>query len=78
MIGYIINLKEFTLLYNYTIKNGLNLLLSNLLTNNTTKDEDIGLKDTDPFIGLKIIRRINDNKNKDIILKLFGFDPNGI
>ena len=68
IIGYIINLKEFILLNNYTIKNGLNLLLYNLLKkNNTTIDEDIGLKDKDFFMGLEIIRRINENKNKNII-----------
>ena len=76
-VGYIINLKEFTLSINYTIKNGLNLLLYNLLTNNnTTTNEDIGLKDKDLFMGLEIIRRINENKNKNIILKLFDFFPN--
>ena len=78
IIGYIINLKEFILLNNYTIKNGLNLLLYNLLKkNNTTTDEDIGLKDKDFFIGLEIIRRFNENKNKNIILKIFDFFPNG-
>ena len=76
-VGYIINLKEFTLSINYTIKNGLNLLLYNLLTNNnTTTNEDIGLKDKDLFMGLEIIRRINENTNKNIILKLFDFFPN--
>ena len=76
-VGYIINLKEFTLLNNYTIKNGLSLLLYKLLTNNnSTIDEDIGLKDKDLFMGLEIIRRINENTNKNIILKLFDFFPN--
>ena len=52
-IGYIINLKKFILMNNYTIKNGLNLLLYNLLTGgDTTEDEDIGLKDKDLFMGL--------------------------
>ena len=54
-------------------------ILYNLLTNNnTTKDEDIGLKDKDLFIGLEIVRRINENKNEDMILKLFDFYPNSI
>ena len=75
-IGYIINLKKFILMNNYTIKNGLNLLLYNLLTGgDTTEDEDIGLKDKDLFMGLEIIRKINENKNKHIILKLFDFFP---
>ena len=57
-----------TLLNNYTIKNGFNLLLYNLLTNNnTTKDGEIGLKDKYLFMGLEIIRRINENKNKNIL-----------
>ena len=49
------------------------------MSENKVKEEniDIGFNDNEFILGLEIIRKINENKNKNIILKLFNFYPNG-
>ena len=61
---------------NYTLENALIVILSNILTNESIKEGDIGMNDNDFYIGLEIINRINENKN--IILKFFDFFPKGL
>lgn len=76
--GYIINITEFFLAKNYTLNDALNILFSNLLTvDENKKGEDLGMTDNDFFLGLEIINRINEGKNKNTILKLFDFHPKG-
>ena len=76
-MGYIYNIKGLILENKYTLENALVVLLSNLLTNESIKKGDIGLNDNDFYTGLEIINRINENENKNIIIKFFDFYPNG-
>jgi hypothetical protein len=50
-----------------------------LMSKNKVKEEniDIGFNDNEFILGLEIIWKINENKNKNIILKLFNFYING-
>ena len=69
----IYNIEGLILENKYTLENALVVLLSNLLTNESIKKGDIGLNDNDFYTGLEIINRINENENKNIILKFFDF-----
>ena len=75
-IGNIFNIDEFILENNYTLEKALIVILSNILTNESIKEGEIGLNDNDFYIGLEIINRINENKN--IILKFFDFFQKGL
>ena len=48
------------------------------MSENKVKEEniDIGFNDNEFILGLEKIRKINEKKNKNIILKLFNFYPN--
>jgi hypothetical protein len=48
------------------------------MSENKVKEEniDIGFNDNEFILDLEIIRKINEKKNKSIILKLFNFYPN--
>ena len=61
--GYIINISKFILENNYTLENALEILLSNILTEEGIQNNEIGMDDNELFTGLEIINRINENKN---------------
>ena len=61
---------------NYTLEKALIVILSNILTNESIKEGEIGMNDNDFYVGLEIINRINENKN--IILKFFDFFQKGL
>ena len=73
--GYIFNISKFILESNYTFENALEILLSNILTEEGIQNNEIGMDDNELFTGLEIINRINENKN--IILRFFDFYPKG-
>ena len=75
-IENIFNIDEFILENNYTLEKALIVILSNILTNESIKEGEIGMNDNDFYIGLEIINRINENKN--IILKFFDFFQKGL
>ena len=61
--GYIFNISKFILESNYTFENALEILLSNILTEEGIQNNEIGMDDNELFTGLEIINRINENKN---------------
>jgi hypothetical protein len=78
---YEIKIQKFILFENYSLEDALKIFFANsLMHKNQLKEEniDIGLNDNEFILGLEIIRKINDKKNKNIVLKLFNFYPNGI
>ena len=66
--GYIINISKFILENNYTLENALEILLSNILSEESIQNNQIGMDDNELFTGFEIINRINENKNKIKIL----------
>ena len=66
--GYIINISKFILENNYTLENALEILLSNILSEESIQNNQIGMDDNELFTGFEIINRINENKNNIKIL----------
>jgi hypothetical protein len=78
--GSEIKIQKFILFENYCLEDALKVFFAkSLMSKNKVKEEniDIGFNDNEFILGLEIIRKINENKNKNIILKLFNFYPNG-
>ena len=70
--GYIINISKFILENNYTLENALEILLSNILSEESTQNNQIGMDDNELFTGFEIINRINENKNNIKILRFLS------
>lgn len=82
--GNAIDIKKLFLFMNYTLEDALKIALFNALknadlnSNDIYKKEDIGMDDNEFYIALELINQINKQKNKNIILKLFNYYPNGV
>ena len=70
--GYIINISKFILENNYTLENVLEILLSNILSEESIQNNQIGMDDNELFTGFEIINRINENKNNIKILRFLS------
>ena len=70
--GYIINISKFILENNYTLENALEILLSNILSEESIQNNQIGMDDNELFTGFEIINRINENKNNIKILRFLS------
>ena len=70
--GYIINISKFILENNYTLENALEILLSNILSEESIQNIQIGMDDIELFTGFEIINRINENKNNIKILRFLS------
>ena len=70
--GYIINISKFILENNYTLENALEILLSNILSEESKQNNQIGMDDNELFTGFEIINRINENKNNIKILRFLS------
>ena len=82
--GFVIDIKELLLTKNCTLEDALKIALFNTLkngnlnSNDINKRGDIGMNDNEFYIALELINQINKQKNKNIILKLFNYYPNGV
>ena len=70
--GYIINISKFILENNYTLENALEILLSNILSEESIQNNQIGMDDNELFTGFEIINRIKENKNNIKILRFLS------
>ena len=70
--GHIINISKFILENNYTLENALEILLSNILSEESIQNNQIGMDDNELFTGFEIINRINENKNNIKILRFLS------
>ena len=70
--GYIINISKFILENNYTLENALEILLSNILSEESIQNNQIGMDYNELFTGFEIINRINENKNNIKILRFLS------
>ena len=70
--GYIFNISKFILESNYTLENALETLLSNILSEESIQNNQIGMHDNELFTGFEIINRINENKNNIKILRFLS------